>query len=127
LTFAESGLENNSHISIIEVKSNKNSGDSESEDDEQCECKGIKKNVLFHHSLGLLINIKISPNHSLLTLLKKYLARIGNTIESTKNGLLFTFNGHKINFNKKIKIKDFFGYDNNVKVIVTDTANLIGV
>ena len=92
LTFAESGVENNSHISIIEVKSNKNSGDSESEDDEQCECEGIKKNIIFQNTRGLIINIHISPNHSLLTLLKKYLARIGITIESAKNSLFFTFN-----------------------------------
>ena len=126
LTFAESGVENNSHISIIEVKSNNNSGDSESEDDEQCECEGIKKNVLFHHPSGLLINIQISPNHSLLTLLKKYLARIGITIESAKNSLFFTFNSYKINFDKKTKIKDFFN-DNNSKVIVNDIGSLIGV
>jgi hypothetical protein len=87
LTFAESGVENNSHISIIEVKSNKNSGDSESEDDEQCECEGIKCNIMFCATTGLSINIFISPNHSLLTLLKKYLARISITIESAKNSL----------------------------------------
>ena len=127
LTFAESGVENNSHISIIEVKSNKNSGDSESEDDEQCECDGIKQNVMFCATTGLSINIIISPNHSLLTLLKKYLARIGITIESAKNSLFFTFNSYKINFDKKTKIKDFFTHDNNLKVIVNDIGNLIGV
>ena len=127
LTFAESGVENNSHISIIEVKSNKNSGDSESEDDEQCECEGIKKNIIFQNTRGLIINIHISPNHSLLTLLKKYLARIGITIESAKNSLFFTFNSYKINFDKKTKIKDFFTHDNNLKVIVNDIGNLIGV
>ena len=91
LTFAESGIENNSHISIIEVKSNKNSGDSESEDDEQCECEGIMKNILFQNTGGLIINIHISPNHSLLTLLKKYLAKIDITIESANNRLAFLF------------------------------------
>ena len=125
LTFAESGVENNSHISIIEVKSNKNSGDSESEGDEQCECKGIMKNIIFQNTRGLIINIHISPNHSLLTLLKKYLARIGITIEYAKNSLFFTFNSNKINFDKKTKIKDFFKYDN--KVLVNDIGNLIGV
>ena len=127
LTFAESGVENNSHISIIEVKSNNNSGDSESEDDEQCECEGIKKNVLFHHSLGLLINIKISPNHSLLTLLKKYLARIGITIESANNSLFFMFGYERINFDEKTKIKDFFKNNTNPKINVIDRGNLIGV
>jgi len=128
LTFAESGVENNSHISIIEVKSNKNSGDSESEDDEQCECDGIKQNVMFYATTtGLSINIIISPNHSLLTLLKKYLARIGITIESAKNRLLFTFESYKINFDKKTKIKDFFKYENNPKITVHETGNLIGV
>ena len=126
LTFAESGVENNSHISIIEVKSNNNSGDSESEDDEQCECEGIKKNVLFHHLSGLLINIQISPNHSLLTLLKKYLAKIGITIESANNRLIFLFNGKSINFDKKTKIKDFF-FDNNLKITVHEAGDLIGV
>ena len=127
LTFAESGVENNSHISIIEVKSNKNSGDSESEDDEQCECEGIKKNIIFQNTRGLIINIHISPNHSLLTLLKKYLARIGITIESAKNSLFFTFNSYKINFDKKTKIKDFFKNNTNPKVFVNDIGNLIGV
>ena len=127
LTFAESGVENNSHISIIEVKSNKNSGDSESEDDEQCECDGIKKNIIFQNTRGLIINIQISLNHSLLTLLKKYLAKIDITIESAKNNLLFTFNGYKINFDKKTKIKDFFKNNTNPKVLVNDIGNLIGV
>ena len=127
LTFAESGVENNSHISIIEVKSNKNSGDSESEDDEQCECEGIKSNVMFRATTGLSINIIISPNHSLLTLLKKYLARIGITIESAKNSLFFTFNGGEINLDKKIKIKDFFENNTNPRIIVNKRQNLIGV
>ena len=125
LTFAESGVENNSHISIIEVKSNNNSGDSESEDDEQCECEGIMKNIIFQNTTGHSINIIISPNHSLLTLLKKYLARIGITIESAKNSLFFTFNGCWVNFDKKTKIKDFFKYEN--KVLVFDRGNLKGV
>ena len=81
---------------------------------------------MFYAATGLSINIVISQNHSLLTLLKKYLAKIGITIESANNRLIFLFNGKSINFDKKTKIKDFF-FDNNVKVIVTVTANLIGV
>ena len=127
LTFAESGVENNSHISIIEVKSNNNSGDSESEDDEQCECEGFKKNIIFQNTRGLIINIYISPNHSLLTLLKKYLAKIDITIESANNRLAFLFNGKRINLDKKTKIKDFFIYANNPKIMVHEAGNLIGV
>ena len=82
---------------------------------------------MFWATTGPTINIYISPNHSLLTLLKKYLAKIDITIESAKNNLLFTFNGYTINFDEKTKIKDFFKNNTNLKIVVHKTRDVIGV
>ena len=81
---------------------------------------------MFYATTGLSINIIIIPNHSLLTLLKKFLAKIGITIESANNSLFFIFNNQRINFDEKTKIKDFFKNNTNLKIMVRKTRDLIG-
>jgi len=127
LTFAESGVVDNSQISIIEVNSNNNFNDNESEDDDECECEGDKKNILFRNTSGLTRNIIISTNHSISTLIKKYLARIGMDYESAKKHLSFTFGGRLLKFGDLTKIKDFFLFELNPSIFVNDIGDLIGV
>ena len=126
LTFAEAGVDDKSQIYIVITKLNNNSGEEESEDDGQCECEGYKENIIFNNTAGLYINIIISINHSISTLLKKYLAKIRMTEEFGKNNLCFTFNNQRLTFDPHKKIKDIFIYP-NPKIIVHDIGNLIGV
>ena len=128
LTFAESGIVDKSQISVVETESNDNSADEESEDDGQCECEGFKHNIHFKDSKGLTVIIAISGEHSLATLLKKYLAKIGISEEIAKKKLNFLYNAHRINFDRVTKINDFFKRNvGNVKIMVYDIADLIGV
>ena len=127
LTFAESGVVDNSQISIIEVNSNNNFNDNESEDDDECECERDKKNILFKTTSGLIRSIIISTNHSISTLIKKYVARIGMNYESAKKRLCFIFSSQKLKFGDLTKIKDFFRFELIPKITVNDIGNLIGV
>ena len=127
LTFAEAGVVGKSQISVVETKSNDNSADDECDDDGRCECEGDKCNVFFRDQRGLGINIAISEEHSIATLLKKYLARIGKSEEFAEKNLCFLYNGCLIKLDRVTKIKDFFKLIKNPKITVNDTANLIGV
>ena len=127
LTFAEAGVVGESQISVVETKSNDNSADDECDDDGRCECEGDKYNVFFRYTSGLGINIAISEEHSIATLLKKYLARIGKSKEFAEKNLCFLYNGCLIKLDRVTKIKDFFKSIKNPKITVYDKANLIGV
>ena len=65
LTFAESGIVDKSQITVVENDSNDNSAEEESEDDEQCECEGLKHNISFRTTRGKVTNVSISGEHSL--------------------------------------------------------------
>ena len=127
LTFAQSGIEDKSQISLFEVNSNNNSDDNESEDSDECECEGEKKNMIFASSSGVRTNIGISTNHSISTLIKKYIARRGMNYESVKKKLCFIYNGRTLKFDNLTKIKDFFPFESHPRIIVNDIDNLIGV
>ena len=127
LTFAELGAVGESQISVVETKSNDNSADDECDDDGRCECEGDKCNVFFRDTRGLGINIAISEEHSLATLLKQYLARIGKSEEFAEKNLRFLYNLGEIKFDRVTKIKDFFKLIKNPKITVNNTKNLIGV
>ena len=69
--------------------------------------------------------VVINPEHTVRTLLRKYLFKIGKYNELGKNNLLFTYNNTKMYYNDKTKIKNFFK-DYNVNIIVNFTADIIG-
>ena len=134
LTFAEAGICNDSRIHIIEIKTNNNIDDNEEEESDsegKCECGGYKYNVSFITTQGFRTVIVISEDHYIDTLLKKYLARLGqiNLYFEKANKICFLFNGTQLKFGdkRKIKIKDFFGhFNNNPKVVVNDVHNIHG-
>ena len=127
LTFAEAGVVGESQISVVETKSNDNSADDECDDDGRCECEGDKYNIYFRDTRGLGINIAISEEHSIATLLKKYMTKIGKSEEYAKKNLRFLYNGGEIKLDRVTKIKDFFILNTNPKITVNYTENLIGV
>ena len=132
LTFAEAGIFNDSKIHIIEIKANNNIDDEEEEESDsegKCECEGPKYNVKFTTTQGLGTLIVISVDHYIDTLLKKYLARLGqiNLYFEKSNKICFLFNGSQLKFGDKRKIKDFFGPSNiSPKVVVNDVHNIHG-
>ena len=83
--------------------------------------------MFFRDTSGLGINIAISEEHSIATLLKQYLARIGKSEEFAKKNLCFCYNGGDIKLDRVIKIKDFFKSIKNPNITVNDRAYLIGV
>ena len=125
LTVAESGIIYNSNIFVVENKSNNNSVDEESDSGGECECDGFKYNVNFHFS-GCK-NIVISPEHSISTLLKKFLFKIGRSDQFGKNDLVFLYNAKKLEYNDKTKLKIFFKGNSAPKIVVNETMDIIGV
>ena len=116
------------HKFFVVVNESFYSKDEESEDDDQCECKGLKYNISFRTARGNVTNISISGEHSLTTLLKKYLAKIGISEEIAKKELNFLYNANRINFDRVTKINDFFKRNvGDVKIMVYEIADLIGV
>ena len=127
LTFAESGVVDKSQISVVETMSNDNSDDDECDDDGPCECEGFKCNVIFCGARA--VNISLNENHSLATLLKKYMARVRIIEEIANKKINFIYNSKIINFDRVTKIKDFFKGDIYIpkRIIVNDILGLIGV
>jgi hypothetical protein len=132
LTFAEAGICNDSKIHIIEIKANNNIDNEEEEESDsegKCECEGPKYSVIFTTTQGLKTNIVISGDRCVDTLLKTFLARLGqiNLYFEKSNKICFIFDGSQLKFGDKRKIKDYFGhFNNNPKVVVNDVHNLIG-
>ena len=128
LTFAELGIDDRSQI-FVEVYESNYSKDEESEDDDQCECEGLKHNISFRTTRGNVTNISISGEHSLATLLKKYMARTRISEEIANKKINFIYNSKIINFDRVTKIKDFFKGDIYIPkgIIVNDISGLIGV
>ena len=134
LTFAEAGISNGSKIQVIEIKNINNIDDDEEEENEEsdtegiCECEGPKKNVLFTDTWGRNTNMVFSIEHSIDTMLKKYLARIGKMYLYFEKSykICFLFNAAQLNFGSKKKIKDIFKNCMNPKVVVNDVYNLHG-
>ena len=128
LTLAESGMSNNSKITVIESESNQNSNveENSSEDDY------IKYNILFASSTGLTVNMAMSQSSTIENLIRKYLIRIGKfdiliKLYKGEKCIVFIFNANYINVLDKTKIKDFFKHIRNPRIMVNDTQNLIGV
>ena len=116
LTFAEAGIDNGSKIQVIEEKKINNIDDDEEEENEEsdtegiCKCEGPKINVLFKDTWGRERNMVFSIEHSIDTILKKYLARIGKMYLyfEKSNKIWFLINATQLKFGSKKKNKRLF-------------------
>ena len=139
LTIAESGISNNDNIFVVEIMGVKGAEDphknqfpdeEECDDESDCECDGQKYNYLFKTTKGKITNVVISQEHSIGTLLKKYLIKVGQRDEiiklrEGKTGITFLYNAYLLKINDKRKLKDLFIV--NPKIVVNYVNDLIGV
>ena len=128
-TIAGAGIKNDSKI-FVKAKSKDNNffGEEETDSDGECECEsgGMMFSCLFKATSGQTNNVIINPEHSIGTLLRKYLFKIGKYNELTKKNLVFIWNGFILKYNDKTKIKKFFLMDCNPTITVNSTQNIIG-
>ena len=111
-----------------------NIDDDEEEENEEsdtegiCKCEGPKINVIFKDTRGRERNMVFSIEHSIDTILKKYLALIGkiNLYFEKSNKICFLFNATQFKFGSKEKIKDIFKGASCPKVVVNYVYNLHG-
>ena len=83
-------------------------------------------NCSFRNTSGQVNLIAINPEHSIGTLLRKYLFKIGKYNELTKKNFVFIANGSILKYNNKTKLKDFFNTLSNPVITVNSTQNIIG-
>ena len=128
-TIAELGIKNDSKISVkAKSKDNNFFGEEETDSDGECECEsgGMMFNCFFKATSGQVNLITINPEHSIGTLLRKYLFKIGKYNELTKKNLVFFRNASVLKYNDKTKIKNFFQMDCNPTITVNSTQSIIG-
>ena len=87
---------------------------------------GPKINVLFTTTIGTKRNIVLSHGTTIDEALKKYLNAVGKPDLVNSDKISFLFNAAKLQFGDNTKIENFFKNVMNPKVVVNDTANLIG-
>ena len=87
---------------------------------------GPKINVLFTTTIGTKRNIVLSHGTTIDQALKKYLNAVGKPDLVNSDKISFLFNAAKLEFGNNTKIENFFKNVMNPKVVVNDTANLIG-
>ena len=88
---------------------------------------GDKINCIFNTSTGKNLNILISKEKTVHDLIKIYFMRVEKPELINREGdICFVFNASKINFNNHQKIKDFFKFSPNPKILVNDLQDLIG-
>ena len=127
-TIAGAGIKNDSKI-FVKAKSKDNIfGEEETDSDGECECEsgGMMFSCLFKTIFGQVNSITINPEHSIGTLLRKYLFKIGKYNELTKKNLVFIRNASVLKYNDKTKIKKFFQMDRNPTITVNYTQNIAG-
>ena len=128
-TIAGAGIKNDSKI-FVKAKSKDNNffGEEETDSDGECECEsgGMMYNCSFRTTSGQTNMVIINPEHSIETLLRKYLFKIGKYNELAKNNLVFMRNASLLKYNDKTKIKNFFHMDYNPIITVNSTQNTIG-
>ena len=128
LTVAESGIFNNSNISIIKIESPNliHDDDEETDSDEQV------YSVKFTTTNGKINIIHANPENTLQTIIKKYLKRIGNyDLIYNKNNIdkniAFIYNARKLKSDDKTKVSSLFIYDSSPRITVNEINNLIAV
>ena len=83
-----------------------------------------KMNVSFTTTLGNRRNMTFDYGTSVGEILKKYLMEVGKPeYINNYNKVSFLYNAGKLDFDNKMKIEDFFGFNLNPKVIVNDLSN----
>ena len=126
-TIAQTGIVNNSKISVT-IKANDNFAKEETDSDGECECEsgGLMYNCSFRGTSGQTRTVVINPEHSVSTLLRKYLFKIGESNEFGKNNFVFIRNNSRIDYNDKTKIKKYFNDSTgNINIIVSHINNVI--
>ena len=127
-TIAGAGIKNDSKI-FVKAKSKDNIfREEETDSDGECECEsgGMMYSCLFKTISGQVNSITINPEHSIGTLLRKYLFKIGKYNELTKKNLVFIWNGSILKYNDKTKIKNFFQIHYKPTITVNSTQSIIG-
>ena len=127
-TIAGAGIKNDSKISVKAKTKDNIIGEEETDSDGECECEsgGMMFNCFFKATSGQVNLITINPEHSIGTLLRKYLFKIGKYSELTKKNLVFIRNASVLKYNDKTKIKKFFQMDRNPTITVNYTQNIAG-
>ena len=87
---------------------------------------GPKINVLFTTTIGTKRNIVLSHGTTIGQALKKYLNAVGKPELFNSDKISFLFNAQKLEYGNNTTIENFFKNVMNPKVVVNDTANLIG-
>ena len=75
-------------------------------------------------SSGLIVTIKISKNASLKKLFKIFCKNVGITENYCENDIIFLFNGSKLDFNSKNKLKTLSKF-NSIKITAFDKNGLL--
>ena len=127
-TIAGAGIKNDSKIFVKAKSKDNNFREEETDSDGECECEsgGMMYNCSFRTTSGQTNMVIINPEHSIETLLRKYLFKIGKYNELAKNNLVFMRNASLLKYNDKTKIKNFFHMDYNPIITVNSTQNTIG-
>ena len=87
---------------------------------------GPKINVIFHTTQGTKRTIVLSVNLTIDQALKKYLDSVGKPELVNSDKISFLFNAAKLKFGDTTTVGNYFRNINNPKIVVNDTANLIG-
>ena len=125
MTIAQTGIINNSKIYVTIESSDLEKEETDSDGQCECESGGEMYNCSFKGPLSQTIMVVINPEHSVGTLIRKYLFKIGKYNELGKNNLIFVYNNSKLQYNDKTKIKNFFK-DYIPKISVSFTQDVIG-
>ena len=97
-----------------------------SNSDPDANSPGLKINVLFTTTIGTKRNIVLNHGTTIDQALKKYLNAVGKPDLINSDKISFLFNAQKLSYGDETKIENFFKNITNPKVVVNDTANLIG-
>ena len=100
--------------------------DQPSVSDPDANTPGPKINVLFTTTIGTKRNLVLSHGTTIDQALKKYLNAVGKPELVNSDKISFLFNAAKLEFGNKTTVENFFRNVMNPKVVVNDTANLIG-
>ena len=88
---------------------------------------GMKINVVFKTTMGVITNLLIDYGKTMSELFKIYLARVDKSeLFNTKNTIAFLFNARKLDWLDDTKVEQFFSITPNPTIVVNDLRGLIG-
>ena len=94
--------------------------------DSDANTPGPKMNVIFHTTQGTKRTLILNLNSTIDQALKKYLNSIGKPELVNSDQISFLFNASKLQFGDNTTVGTYFKNNINPKIVVNDTANLIG-